>query len=178
MLPYVIAGGILAAGVAIWDKIQSDNLQDAIDDYNEARDDSIYKMNNHYKSAKIKDDLDKLYKLKRTKVKLSNEIYRSLKEQQKSLKMVQNTLRQSKEYMQKSYKHRDKSIIKATRKELFQTQDSLFDSIKSTQSKLKKTNQEVKDIKAMIEQTKKQECYEEHKETLMGQAMIELSGIL
>lgn len=163
MLRIIVGAVALGLGAYALNEARSEN-RDAIEDYEDEFKSSKSTIKSHYNRAERKDKLDKLFKAKRAKQKISNTIYKKLKEEKKNLYQIQQNIISLKERLNQLFEQkrlenkRDKkieiqkkiNIVLLSRKELFKTQDSFKKNLAYFRMELNNTNRIVKDIQQEI----------------------------
>jgi len=169
MLPFLIGGAVVLGVAALMTNDASSSNQRARDDYNDTYDKSVSKIKNNYHNAQQKDALDKLYKVKRAKVKIANVIYKELKGHRKNFNRINQDIKESKKTLDYLFTQKratddreikiliqqDINIVQLSRKELFKIQDTLKEMIDINKHRLYIANEEtqniVKEIKNILD---------------------------
>ena len=132
--------------------------------YENTKNDSISKVKNSYYHAQKKEKLDKLFKVKRAKRKIADNIYKELSSVRKSNKKVNKFLKESKEILNSLFEKKRKeknyykrleiqkeiNVVVNARKELFKTKDLLKENIETLYKNLKLANKQTRDIQDEI----------------------------
>ncbi len=164
MLPWLIGGAIVGIGAMLLDDSQSSGRKRAKKRYKETKRDSIAQIDNRYKKAQRKDTLDKLFKVKRAKVKIADDIYTQLKSSRDRYQSINMELVNSKKELDNLFlskkslsTKREKqevqnqiNMIIQMRKNIFQTKDILKFQINEIDKRLKVANKDTKEIQNSI----------------------------
>jgi len=154
----------IGLGLMILNELGSSSRSRAKKRYKETKRDSIAQIDNRYKKAQRKDTLDKLFKVKRAKAKIADDIYTQLKSSKDRYKSINMELISSKKeldnlfFTKKSLStKREKqevqnqiNIIIQMRKNIFQTKDILRFQINEIDKRLKVANKDTKEIQNSI----------------------------
>jgi len=166
MLPFIALGvGVVAVGSYLLSDAESENSS-ARDDYYDTVSHSQQKIEESYQEAKKRDDLDKLYKLKKAKVKVANTIYKKLKVEQNNYTQINYELRDLKIELNSLFNKKRASstreekraiqkrinIVIESRKELFAIKDTIYNSVIELKERIREANKEVKMIQNQIHQ--------------------------
>jgi len=160
MIPYIIGGVLL--GMLLCDS-ESDKKK-AEKKYNDAKENAKKNLNNRFRNAKQKDDLDKLFKMKKLKVKVANDIYEELSSIRKDYHSININLKQSKDALSELFAQKKSAltqkekreiqeninIVIEARKNIFKTKDLMKDTIDILQTNLKIENRNTTFLKEEI----------------------------
>ena len=156
MLPFIVAGAVIVGvGKYLLDDANSSNER-ARRDYDDTYDRVKKLLEEKERYAQKKDDLDKLFKIKRAKQRVADAIYGELKDTQQEFKDINKSIMKSKKILSKLFTKkklsdsRDKkrelqeeiNLVLSSRKELFSTKDMLQQNIKELKESLKVANHE------------------------------------
>ena len=156
MFPILIIGAVVV-GAYLLDDASSSNKR-ARRDYDDTYDKVQKLLEQKARYAQKKDDLDKLFKMKRAKQKVADAIYAELKNTQRAFKDVNNSIKESKKLLSKLFTKKKLSdsrakkralqeeinIVLSSRKELFSTKDMLQQNIKELKERLKVANRDTR----------------------------------
>jgi len=165
MLPWIAGAIVVGVGAYLLDSAESENSS-ARKEYKRERKRSVASVESSFEEAERKDNLDKLFKIKRAKREVADGIYNELKSYQENFSDINLQLKNSKEMLsvlflekkslatqkEKRAVQENINIVLDSRKELFKIKDELHLSIKSLKARLKEANQETKDIQEQINQ--------------------------
>jgi len=163
MLPWIVGAVVVGVGAYLLDNAESNNKR-AINEYNDTYDKVKKDTKKAYENAQKKDMLDKLFKIKKVKRQIADNIYKELKNFQNNFKQINIQLKESKETLtslftkkkltttkkQKMDIQKNINIIINSRKEIFKIKDELKSDIDKLKLNLKKANYEVKNIQEEI----------------------------
>jgi len=159
MLPWIIGGAIVGIGALLLDDASSSNKR-ARREYNDTYDESISTLKHSYANAQRQDSLDKLYKVKKAKVKIANNVYAQLKSVRSHFASINQDIKLSKQSMDMLFSQKRASstrkekiaiqehinAIQVSRKELFAIKETLSLNKKALEYRLKKANEETQSI--------------------------------
>lgn len=165
MLPWIAGAIIIGVGTYLLDDAKSENSR-ARDNYDDEYDNSVRRLEREAYHAKRKDTLDKLFKIKRAKKKIADEVYGLLKSEEQGLKKLRKDIFDSKKILGKLFDEKHQSFSKeekreiqgrinliiASRKELFLIEEEMINRLKVLRVELKKANQETKMVQDEINQ--------------------------
>ena len=159
MLPFIIGG--LVVGTVAWaiSEASSENNR-ARREYKDTYNKSVARVKKRYFTSKQIDTLDKLYKVKKAKLKIADSIYKELKGYKKEYKKINLAIKATKDTLKelsnkkkmavdrysKQMLEQEIYIVKSSRRELFNIRDSLKSQINEYKERLDIANQEVKYI--------------------------------
>ena len=159
MLPWLIGGAIIGIGALILDDASSSNKK-AKKKYNNTYNASLSTINSNYQNAQKKDTLDKLYKVKKAKVKIADTIYKDLQSYIKNFNKINQDIKSSKISLNNLFEQKRMSdnkgqkrvlqeninIMQLSRKELFSIKDLVQNNISSRKKSLNIANNNTKSI--------------------------------
>ena len=164
MLPLIGAVAVVV-GVSAYllDDASSSNAR-ARRDYDDAYDEAEERLEHQAKHARKKDALDKLFKIKRAKQKVTDAIYGELKQSQKDFKEINKSIMESKKLLSELFTQKKLSdsrakkralqeeinLVVASRRELFSTKDMLQQDIKELKERLRVANRETRMVQDEI----------------------------
>jgi len=168
MLPLILGGAAVLGVVALVIDDASSSNQRARREYSDTRDRSISKIKKSYYSAEQKDTLDKLYKVKKVKVKIADTIYKELKSHRANYRSINQDIRDSKKALEylfaqkrasndrdtKRQIQQDINAVQLSRKELFKIKDTLKERLNKEEERLSMANSETQDIVQEIRRVK------------------------
>jgi len=163
MLP--IIAGVIGVGVLtyLYNEAKSD-YSNAVDDYYNEVDRQEEEIKERAKKAKKRYELDILYKLKKSKIEISNSIYSQIQSAKRDLKEININLKKLKDdldvlfFKKRIAVTREKKIIIQeqinsvieVRQESFKLRDETKEHISKLYAELKEVNREIAEIKESI----------------------------
>jgi len=161
---HMILLGVLAGGAYLMRDAQSKN-EKARTRYKRETVRAVVEVSDHYRYAANTDALDKLYKVKKAKLKMEKITYKEIKQHKHDYRKMNHQLKESKEMLSFLFNEKKGTCVKkekkdiqqnidhivAVRKELFGLKDSLKSDINTMYVNLKKIQQERKSIETEID---------------------------
>lgn len=164
MLPFILGGlGILAVGAYLLDNAE-DDYESAKREYHDEFKRSTIKINNHFEELKHNDELDKLYKLKKAKQQIFDDIDKEIKAEKRRYYDINKVLFDFKKDLNELFtqKHNANNktekraiqeninIILEMRKETFKIKDDIKTNLDELDKKLKPIKDELALISSQI----------------------------
>lgn len=163
MLPWIAGAVIVGVGAYLYDEAMSDNER-AKRAYDNACDQAEKWTAHRAKHAQKKNSLDQLFKVKRAKRKIADDIYNEYQCVQKDFKTINANLKASKEILaelfakkrasdnrdQKRALQEDINLLQMARKELFTTKDIIQNHLKLLREHLQQANSETRRVQQEI----------------------------
>lgn len=159
----VLAVGVIAVGVYLLDDAASNNTR-AKRKYKKTVKNSQKRVGNHYANAQRKDTLDKLFKIKKAKIKIADEFYISWKNEQKNFNQINKEIKASKVQLNNFFNEKKLtesreekraiqehiSLLQLSRKELFKIKDMIQANKRELKLKLDQANAQTRKIQDEI----------------------------
>ncbi len=155
MLPWIIGAAVVGVGAYLLDDASSSNTR-ARRDYDDACDEAEEWVEHVAYHARKKDNLDKLFKMKKAKRKVADGIYKELKKANKDFKTINRNIKASKEALGDLFEQKratdnraekkkfqlEINTIQEARKEFFAIKDTFVVHQKELKARLKVANKE------------------------------------
>ncbi len=164
MLPFIVAGAVaVGIGAYLLDDASSSNAR-ARREYDDACDEAEEWLEHKAKHARKKDELDKLFKVKRAKQKVANAIYEERKDVERAFKGIQKSIMESKKLLSELFSQKKSSesraekralqkkinVVITSRKELFSTKELLHQNRRELKERLRVANGETRMVQEQI----------------------------
>lgn len=122
MLPWILGAVVVSLGAYLLDDAKSSNAT-ARRAYDDACDDTRAWLEHKAKHAQKKDALDNLFKMKKAKRKVADEIYQQLQKSNQDFKTINYALYESKEMLSQLFTQKTKQQIEMKR-EIFKNKST------------------------------------------------------
>lgn len=163
MLPWIAGAVIVGVGAYLYGEAMSDNER-AKREYEDALDQAQKWAEHTARHAHKKNTLDQLFKVKKAKRKIADDIYNEYQRVQKDFKTINANLKNSKEILaelfaqkrasdnrdEKRAFQKDINLLQMARKELFTTKDIIQNHLKLLREHLRQANSETRRVQQEI----------------------------
>jgi len=163
MLPWIIGGAIIAAGTYMLNESSKENKAERRR-YNNEYDKQKKRLEKSYSKAQKRDHMDKLYKMRRAKVKVADNIYREYESQNSHFKEINRAICEINLSLDFQFSQKRTSSIREekraiqieieqlldAKKELFVINDRMKVSVRSLRADLKRANSDTRMLKEEI----------------------------